>query len=500
MSTLLDSLSWALSSALVLAQMWQFRLVRGLVQCILQVTRAPPAVDGASVADCALVSDILHRRKLPVALASAADFILGQPRVQPAEYALGDAVSLYCITEHEAIFVELPPGVDPYAGASAPSPFLFDTQFQLAVRVVRMPLGAMLRLSNQVAVDPRQIILLSNTTRCGSMLLCDMLEAVPGMRVLREPDALTCCLLLGGSVSADAQRAVVRAVVRILCKPPAALRAAAAQLPTMPSCPRFAIKPRGHCIKLLQPIDAALPGLRHLFLYRDGLPTVQSMTRAYSSEPVQLVRYWLMQSAVTRRLFPASAAGVTAVTVISDDPALVWARAEDYFVALPVFAKNALLWAVIVRTYVRCHESGGVRIAACRLEDLDADPERFCAAAFEWLGIAAAHAPLAAAAAVRAGDAHGASIFSRSRLARFRVTTVDSPALKRQLDELCDGCGVPRLGEPAVLPGTLGHSGVGDEALDGEADGVACPAAGRSADDGGATAAQSRDADGASAN
>jgi hypothetical protein len=507
----LDSLQWALSSALALLQMRQFSLVRGLFHWLHALAYSGEGQVFAADPNCALVSTILHRRKLPVSLASVDDFILSQSRQVPPEYVLDDHLSLYAISEREAVFVEVPHECNIYSGQRAPSPFLFDTQFELAVRVVRMPLETMLRLSNQVHIEPSDIVLLSNTTRCGSMLLCDMLEAVPAMRVLREPDALTCVLMLG-NLSADAQRAVLRAVMRMLCKPstrapPAATASSRASANAASAVTdgtagsagpeaggasstatregpgaeehasllleaegepvrlraegeqarlRVAIKPRGHCIKLLKTIDAALPGCRHLFLYRDGLGTVQSMTRAYSSEAAQLTRYWLMQSAVVRQLCPVSAAIVKAVTVISDDPLLDWARSEEYFTGLPVFAKYALLWAIICQTYVQCREAG-LPIAACKLEDLDSDRERFCREIFKWCGIPQQYASLAARACAQAGDAHGASIFSRARLARFGVTLVDSPALKRQLDEICDNCAVPRLGEPTLLPGTLGH-------------------------------------------
>ncbi|KAJ1631704.1 hypothetical protein T492DRAFT_993850 [Pavlovales sp. CCMP2436] len=476
---MLHALRWSLSSALELLRLRQFGIVRclvgwalelTLVGWALQLTHTEPRVENEH-ADCARVAEILHRRKLPVSLASVSDFILGRARAVPPEAVLVDNVSLYCISEHEAVFVEVPPGCDVYACASAPSPFLFDAQFELATRVIRMPLQALMRLSSQVEFEPASLLLLSNTTRCGSMLLCDLLEGVPGMRVLREPDALTCMLALG-ALSLDAQRAIVRAVLRMLCKPTrarpaAALRAgedeagrqaersAAAGAEGGP--PRFAIKPRGHCIKLLQLLDDAAPGCRHIFLYRDGLTTVQSMTRAYSSESAQLSRYWLMQSPLVRSLFPVDAAAVKGVIVISDDPHLEWARSEAYFTQLPVFAKYALLWAVICRTYVQ-RRAAGMRIAACKLEDLERDRERFCAGVFAWCAIDAKHAALAALASSQAGDAHGASIFSRSRLSKFGTMAVDSPTLRRQLDEICDNCGVPRLGEqPGLLPGTLGH-------------------------------------------
>lgn len=449
-------LLWALGSALELLRMRQFHLVRSLVGWALQLVYGAPRVHDEHPR-CALASEILHRRKLPVALASAADFILGQPTLQPPECVLADNVSLYCVSSIEAVFVEVPAGCDIYAGARAPSPFLFDVQFALAVRVIRLPLQAMLRLASQLQLEPPDVLLLSNTTRCGSMLLCDMLESVPGMRVLREPDALTCLLALTG-IPLDSQRALVRAVVRMLCKPDRGGRATGAAEGGAPERRRVAIKPRGHCIKLLQLLADAVPGCRHLFLYRDGLLTAQSMTRAFCSEPAHLSRHALLQSALVRALFPAHAAAAKGVVVISDDPLLDWARDEAYFTGLPLLAKYALLWAVICRTYLGCRACG-LRIAGCRLEDLQADREGFCRRVFDWCGIDAAHAPAAAAAAAQAGDAHGGSIFSRRRLARFGLTAVRGAALRAQLDRICDECGVPRLGEPTLLPGTLGHEG-----------------------------------------
>jgi hypothetical protein len=52
---------------------------------------------------------------------------------------------------------------------------------------------------------------------------------------------------------------------------------------------------QGHCAKLLPLIIHALPRAKHLFLYRSPLKTVQSMTRAFSSEAEHLVRGPLLQ-------------------------------------------------------------------------------------------------------------------------------------------------------------------------------------------------------------
>ena len=80
-------------------------------------------------------------------------------------------------------------------------------------------------------------------------------------------------------------------------------------------------------------LRSALPGAKHLFLYRSAVATVQSMTRAFTSETDQLLRGPLLQSGFVRRMFCQRAAGLTGreregIFLLSDSSAL--ARARDF--------------------------------------------------------------------------------------------------------------------------------------------------------------------------
>lgn len=445
---LLVNVRWTAASAVALGRAWLFSYVRDLVHYLLGVfLPPPPKLSHGSVH----VFDIVARHKIPVSLASKANFVLRFNAVKPADYVLANEVSLYSLTDAEAVFVEVDPtDLDRVYGRredGAPSPFLFDSQFALARRVICMTTSTLHTIAQRIEVDPGRVIVVSNTTRCGSMLLCDVLQSArAGAVVFREPDALTGVLLLGNMPTAS-KRLFLHSVLRVLCK---GVNDGGALRPR----PLVVIKPRGHCIKLLLDMNAALPGCRHLFLYRDALATIISMTRAYGTEPAQLWRYWLLQSAFARRLCPTLAAGLKGIIIISDSDDLNWAREEAYFCALPMLAKYTLLWSIICQTYVQCREAG-VPISACKLEALQQDSAGTCKAVFEWCGLDSDAAQSAAAAMATADDAHGASLFSRDRLRPFSMPAVDVPGLLHTMNDICLKCGVPRVDGPCLLPGTI---------------------------------------------
>jgi len=114
----------------------------------------------------------------------------------------------------------------------------------------------------------------------------------------------------------------------------------------------FVIKPRGHCAALLPCFAAAWPDMKHVMLYRGGLKTIESMVRAFGSEPVDLWRSALYRSPALRRRYPGDAGGLKLVHVLDGaDVALDWAREEGYFYGLDAMGRYCLLWCRILTMF-----------------------------------------------------------------------------------------------------------------------------------------------------
>jgi hypothetical protein len=189
----------------------------------------------------ATVSDIVCKYKIPVTLAQASDFITVHPRPRHPRCVLEPCASLYCISEDTAFFVQVASDKIADVYSSGATPFMFDAQYLRAVRLISMPLSSFhrvareCRLGSAAAGQGENVIMLSNTTRCGSMLLCELLAAAPNTLCLREPDALTCCLF----APKEKTRALLASAIQLLCKDAG-------------DDMKVVIKPRGHCTKLLR--------------------------------------------------------------------------------------------------------------------------------------------------------------------------------------------------------------------------------------------------------
>jgi hypothetical protein len=417
---------------------------------------------------------VLLKHKLPVTLASIDNFAMAFEHVVDPSYVLRDTVSLYTLdlAGGLAVFIEVDNANVDRVYTSTVTPFFFDSQYHYARRVITMPLSSLIRLGKSIGTPLAPVVVVNNTTRCGSMLLCQMLEAVPQALCLREPDALTSCLFAGATDDAPETHELTTAVINVLCKP--RLRGgetrergasiAEAQARGEPlGISLYVIKPRGHCIKLLPAIDAALGTSsadtqnHQLFLYRGSVKTVQSMTRAFGSESDQLIRGPLLQWRWLRRLLPARAASYTGIFVISDDPKLDWARDFDYFGGLPLFAKYWLMWAVMCNSYVtaRCRDANAIQIAGVKYEHIIENPKAACTAIFSYCGLGDEH--VAAACDAMMADQHAGSIFSSTALRHRPPLTIDT-ALRKIVDDISLQLDVPTSGVEAitaVLPGTI---------------------------------------------
>ncbi|RUS79741.1 hypothetical protein EGW08_012514 [Elysia chlorotica] len=169
---------------------------------------------------------------------------------------LSQQVTLYCVTTTHAHLVETPTSVDVYS--SRTSPFMKRAQFKHAVRVMVVPLRHFYRLTASLGDPATGVAWITNSGRCGSTLLLQMLENIPGMRCLSEPDVTTNVALLSraGHLDAAEVEMLSRAVVRYLCR-------------AAPGVTHVAVKVRYTCVTEVQLVQKLFPAFRHVYLYRD---------------------------------------------------------------------------------------------------------------------------------------------------------------------------------------------------------------------------------------
>jgi len=215
-----------------------------------------------------LTIEAKHRPN-PGYLASLADFSLSTGSEVSADIVLKQPnLSLYCLDDarKEAIFVELPPDVD-----LAMAPFVYQTQYEQAERVIAVPYETFRQLARALP-EVRHLIVIYITGRSGSTLLSHVFNALDSVHSLAEPDAASQFAYLR---SADGQRDaelrdLLDCTVRFLCKPT-----------PFKTPSTHALKLRNEGLRVMDLFQATFPQAKNLFLYRDAVGFVASFYRIF---------------------------------------------------------------------------------------------------------------------------------------------------------------------------------------------------------------------------
>ena len=172
--------------------------------------------------------------------------------------------SLYSLdfTDNTGVFVELPPNLD--LGQSA---FMYQAQFENAVRVLTVPFAQIIALA-ETLVRPDNLTFLLSTGRCGSTLASRILANIPEVWSVSEPDVFTLLAFHRSELSVDLMQDLLIACTRLLFRPPHGQ-----------DIHSFVIKPRSEAVVISDQLQKALPDTRYVFLYRDVGAYANSMHR-----------------------------------------------------------------------------------------------------------------------------------------------------------------------------------------------------------------------------
>ena len=180
---------------------------------------------------------------------------------------------------------------------------------------------------------------------------------------------------------------------------------------------------------------ALFPASRCLFMYREVLSVAKSVYRLSLTDPVHI--FWI----VGRLSGPMT-------MMIGEPLGTLCSRVRRLDSDLTI---GVLMWAAATKTYLDARRRG-FDISALRYEDVVARPLDMCRVILEFCRLPVSLAELAVKALDV--DSQRNSIAAKSKIGHFKEPEL-TPQTKAKLNELLKSDGVPLIGEPGILEGTV---------------------------------------------
>jgi hypothetical protein len=333
-------------------------------------------------------------------------------------------ISLYCLDDaaKQAIFVELPPEVD-----LAKAPFVYQTQYEQAQRLVAVPYDTFRQLASTLpAVE--HLIMVYITGRSGSTLLNHIFNELDTVLSLSEPDVASHFVNMRGADGArDAElRDLLDSTVRFLLKPTAF---------KTPST--LALKLRNEGTQVMDLYQATFPQAKNLFLYRDAIGFVRSFYRIFKraqiSDSMPVSEFVSVWSQMSNYDYTPLATYLDAGTAEISGPQLL-----------------TLWWLATIEWYLAKYEQG-LPVLAVRYDDLNTNREQVVTEVFKYCDLPTAEVP--ATLRVFAQDAQAGTLLARDN-------PHEGNTLQLSSDQLNDVITIvrrhPVIQDPNfVVPGTL---------------------------------------------
>ena len=377
------------------------------------------------------VQRIVYRHKIDELIQSAGfqDFITLHVGYFSPDYLLQPHVTLYCVNKHYAGFIECDEGID--VTSSKHGSFLRIAQFRLARNFIVVPLSVFHSVASRLGDPKEQLVFLTNTSRCGSTLMTQIFEETGHVMAFSEPDAIYNVMYMRKSLSDLETRAMIRSIMRVVCKNPT------------PGTTAFAIKVSQPATDVTPYLAEIFPKAKNIFMYRDGLPAVLSITKIIHSCPQTDFLLRLSQSAFCMFVIKLSVKifGLP-IPGHEDMPS----EFSDVYVGTHV-------WAQTINYYLK-YRSQGIAMVALKYEDILANPEFAIGKIFEYCEI---EFDLAKVMRAFDRDSQENSPISRERLRKFERKTEVSEEDIRRCDRLCQKLGAPRILSSDVIEGTITH-------------------------------------------
>lgn len=327
-------------------------------------------------------------RHNPTSFVSLRDFdVTPGGTVSLKSIARNPNVSLYALNHfnREAIFVETPPEVD-----LSERPFLYQAQYDNAIRLYSMSYKSFLKLANMMRQPDKQLILIHSVGRCGSTLLSTVFNNLPDVLSLSEPEAFTEIVKRrepdGSNEEEMAQ--LLDAVIQVQCRP------------TNQIVPKtYAIKFRSFSTVMIDLLHRVAPQSNHIFLYRNAEDRARSIARAFKTVEAENEEMDAANLRVRSKFVPL-------ISQYAD-------RATNGTLSKVEF--SMLAWLSGMQKYVELHEAG-IPMCAVRYEDMIAEPEKIVRSLFEYCDLPTTPERIALGVKAFERDAQQGSSLARKNL------------------------------------------------------------------------------------
>ena len=298
---------------------------------------------------------VSKRRASPLAFASVNDFNLQKSGNIPPRIILENPyITLYSLDfpNNQAIFVETPESIN-----LSVAPFLYDAQYEHAIRVFAVPFGVMVKLAKSIQLNPAKLIFLHSVGRAGSTLASQICSKAMGVVNISEPEALTWLVAakLSNPHVENELNLLFDTCIRFLSKTPAQTA--------------WVMKGRSFVIELGDWIYKNYPESKNVFLYRDAETWLKSSLQAYTFDlPEEGMRE--QEKNLKRNLSPLV-------------PLIAKFSKERNIITSEIIS---LMWLSVMEKYMNLYESG-FEMLAIRYENWQIAPHATALAMLQYCGM-----------------------------------------------------------------------------------------------------------------
>ena len=338
---------------------------------------------------------------------------------------LQDNITLYTITPSYAVFVETDSETD--VTDMKEHPFLKVAQHELATRLIVLPTNSFHKLADHIGRPKAKLILMANTMRCGSTLMCQIFQRTNKCVALSEPDMEKVLQMNSWMKKEECDRTTV-SIINLLCKP----RASKPQA--------YMLKVAGPSIGVLPILHALYPESSLLFMYREGTQMALSCARIAKVEPSTKLAW-----AIISLLGPQSLKYLIRMSDYSE------ADLNHQFETTVPFIGFMMWWADLCSRYRRMRKQG-LPISAIKYEHIVNNPQHALKEIFKYCDLDLDLVTKALEALQ--DDSQGHSILSQHNLRQYETPEM-TPDTRLQIHQIFDYAGIPRPPKPCVLDGTL---------------------------------------------
>ncbi len=161
-------------------------------------------------------------------------------------------------------------------------PFMFPAPYLLAKKLILLPHARFHQLAERLGdPDDRNVAIVSMTARCGSTLLCQMLNNIPDTRVMSEPWTLVYLhqMVNRGLIKPEENKALVKSIVRVQLKKEVG----------NPNIKRVILKLPPFCSPQMQIVAKQFPRIKIVFNTRHPMASIKSwmkLTSSYQLKPL----------------------------------------------------------------------------------------------------------------------------------------------------------------------------------------------------------------------